>query len=123
MIPLFKTHTPQTIDKPLLETLHSGYITQGPKVDEFEGRVADFLGTKNVVALNSGTSALTLAMRLAGIGPGDEVITTAMTCTATNLPVLSLGASIVFADCDPITGNINTESIEKLITSKTNILS
>ena len=119
MIPLIKTHTPQTIDKPLLETLHSGYITQGPKVDEFEGRVADFLGTKNVVALNSGTSALTLAMRLAGIGPGDEVITTAMTCTATNLPVLSLGASIVFADCDPITGNINTESIEKLITSKT----
>lgn len=119
MISLFKTHTPQTIDKPLLDTLHSGYITQGPKVEEFEGRVADFLGTKNVVALNSGTSALTLAMRLAGIGPGDEVITTAMTCTATNLPVLSLGASIVFADCDPITGNINTESIEKLITSKT----
>jgi dTDP-4-amino-4,6-dideoxygalactose transaminase len=119
MIPLFKTHTPQTIDKPLLETLHSGYITQGPKVDEFEGRLADFFGTPNVVALNSGTSALTLAMRLAGIGPGDEVITTAMTCTATNLPVLSLGASIVFADCDPITGNINTESIEKLVTKKT----
>lgn len=119
MISLFKTHTPQTIDKPLLETLHSGYITQGPKVEEFEGRVADFLGTDHVVALNSGTSALTLAMRLAGIGPGDEVITTAMTCTATNLPVLSLGASIVFADVDPITGNINTESIEKLVTKKT----
>jgi len=119
MIPLFKTHTPQTIDKPLLETLHSGYITQGQKVDEFEGRLADFFGTPNVVSLNSGTSALTLAMRVAGIGPGDEVITTAMTCTATNLPVLSLGASLVFADVDPITGNINTESIEKLITKKT----
>lgn len=119
MIPLFKTHTPHTIDQPLLETLHSGYITQGPKVEEFEGRLSDFFGTPNVVALNSGTSALTLAMRLAGIGPGDEVITTAMTCTATNLPVLSLGASIVFADCDPITGNINTESIEKLVTKKT----
>ena len=119
MIPLFKTHTPQTIDKPLLETLHSGYITQGPKVEEFEGRLADFFGTPNVVSLNSGTSALTLAMRVAGIGPGDEVITTAMTCTATNLPVLSLGASLVFADVDPITGNINTESIEKLITKKT----
>ena len=119
MIPLFKTHTPQTIDKPLLETLHSGYITQGPKVEEFEGRLRDFFGTDHVVSLNSGTSSLTLAMRLAGIGPGDEVISTAMTCTATNLPVLSLGASIVFADVDPITGNINTESIEKLISKKT----
>jgi len=119
MIPLFKTHTPHTIDQPLLETLHSGYITQGPKVEEFEGRLKDFFGTDNVVSLNSGTSALTLAMRLAGLGPGDEVISTAMTCTATNLPVLSLGASIVFADCDPITGNINTDSIEKLITKKT----
>lgn len=119
MIPLFKTHTPQTIDKPLLETLHSGYITQGPKVEEFEGRLRDFFGTDHVVSLNSGTSALTLAMRLAGIGPGDEVISTAMTCSATNLPVLSLGASIVFADSDPITGNINTDSIEKLLTKKT----
>ena len=119
MIPLFKTHTPQTIDKPLLETLHSGYITQGPKVEEFEGRLRDFFGTDHVVSLNSGTSALTLACRLAGIGPGDEVISSPMTCSATNLPVLSLGASLVFADVDPITGNINTESIEKLITKKT----
>lgn len=119
MIPLFKCHTPQAIDGPLLETLHSGYITQGPKVDEFEGRVADFLGTKHVVALNSGTSALTLALRIAGVGPGDEVISTAMTCTATNLPVLSLGGKIVFADVDPVTGNISAESIQQLITKKT----
>ena len=119
MIPLFKTHTPQTIDKPLLDTLHSGYITQGPKVEEFEGRLRDFFGTDHVVSLNSGTSALTLAMRLAGIGPGDEVITTAMTCSATNLPVLSLGGKLVFADIDPVSGNINAESIEKLITKQT----
>ena len=119
MIPLFKVHMPGAIDKPLLETLHSGYITQGPKVEEFEGRVAAFLGTDHVVALNSGTSALTLAMRLAGIGPGDEVISTAMTCTATNLPVLSLGGKLVFADVDPVNGNINAESIQKLISKKT----
>ena len=119
MIPLFKTHTPQTIDEPLLKTLHSGYITQGPKVEEFEGRLRDFFGTDHVVTLNSGTSALTLAMRLAGIGPGDEVITTAMTCSATNLPVLSLGGKLVFADIDPVSGNINAESIEKLITKQT----
>lgn len=119
MINLFKVHIPGSVDKPLLETLHSGYITQGPKVEEFEGRVAAFLGTDHVVALNSGTSSLTLAMRLAGIGPGDEVISTAMTCTATNLPVLSLGGKLVFADIDPVNGNISAESIQKLITKKT----
>lgn len=119
MIQLFKVHTPAAIDKPLLETLHSGYITQGPKVEEFEGRVGAFFGTDHVVSLNSGTSALTLAMRLAGIGPDDEVISTAMTCTATNLPVLSLGGKLVFADVDPINGNISAESIQKLITKKT----
>lgn len=119
MIPLFKVHTPPAIDEPLIATLHSGYITQGPRVEEFEGRVAQFLGTEHVVALNSGTSALTLALRLAGVGPGDEVISTAMTCTATNLPVLSLGGTLLFADADPISGNISAESIEKLITPKT----
>ena len=119
MINLFKVHIPSAVDGPLLETLHSGYITQGPKVDEFEGRVAAYLGTDHVVALNSGTSALTLALRLAGVGPGDEVITTAMTCTATNLPVLSLGGTLVFADIDPVSGNISAESIEKLITKNT----
>lgn len=119
MIPLFKVHVPSAVDRPLLDTLHSGYITQGQKVEEFESRVAAFLGTDNVVSLNSGTSALTLAMRLAGIGPGDEVISTAMTCTATNLPVLSLGGKLVFADVDPVNGNINAESIQKLINKKT----
>jgi len=110
---------PSSVDGPLLSTLHSGYITQGPKVEEFEGRVASFLGTDNVVALNSGTSALTLALRLADTKPGDEVISTAMTCTATNLPVLNCGATLLFADVDPISGNISPESIEKLITKKT----
>jgi dTDP-4-amino-4,6-dideoxygalactose transaminase len=119
MIPLFKVHTPSAIDGPLLQVLHSGYITQGPKVDEFEERVGAFLGTDKVVALNSGTSSLTMALRLAGVGPGDEVISTAMTCTATNLPVLSLGGKLLFADADPINGNISPESISKLITAKT----
>jgi len=119
MINLFKVHMPSSVDGPLLSTLHSGFITQGPKVEEFEGRVSAFLGTEHVVALNSGTSALTLALRLADIQPGDEVISTAMTCTATNLPVLNLGGTLLFADVDPISGNISSESIKKLITKKT----
>lgn len=119
MINLFRVHTPAAIDEPLLKTLHSGYITEGPQVKEFEERVADFFGNKNITALNSGTSALTLALRLAGVGPGDEVISTAMTCTATNLPVLLAGGTLKFADVDPMNGNISPESIKKLITKKT----
>lgn len=119
MIPLFKVFMPEEVDEPLLKTLHSGYITQGPKVEEFERNVAVYLGTPNVVALNSGTSALTLALRLANVEAGDEVITTPMTCSATNLPILSLGAKPVFADVDPITGNMSAETIKRNITDKT----
>lgn len=119
MISLFKVHMPQAVDQPLLDVLHSGYITQGPKVEEFEARLSDFLGTKNVISLNSGTSALTLALRLANVGPGDEVVTTPMTCSATNLPILSLGAVPVFADVDPETGMLDPASVKDRITKKT----
>jgi perosamine synthetase len=119
MIKLFQPHMPKSVDQPLLQVLHSGYITQGPKVDEFEQKFCDVFGHKNAVSINSGTSALTLALRLAGVGPGDEVITTPMTCTATNLPILSLGAKPVFADIDPISGLISTNSVSKLVTTKT----
>ena len=116
---LFKVHMPQSVDAPLLEVLHSGFIGQGKKVDEFESKLADYFGNKNVLSLNSGTSGLHLALRLANVGYGDEVISTAMTCTATNMPILAAGAKIVWADVDPITGLIDPDDIEKKITSKT----
>src|SRR5258708_4800245 len=75
-IGLLKVHMPAAVDKPLLETLHSGYIGQGKKVEEFEKKLSERLGTTNVLTLNSGTSAIVLALRLAGIGPGDQVVTT-----------------------------------------------
>jgi perosamine synthetase len=119
MIPLFKVHMPKEVDKPLLEVLHSGYITQGEKVEQFEKKFADMMQYKHVVSVNSGTSALTLALRLAGVGYGDEVVTTPMTCTATNLPILSLGAKPVFADVDSETGLIDPASVLTKITKKT----
>ncbi len=116
---LFKVHMPKSVDKPLLQVLHSGFIGQGEKVDEFEKKLGEYFGNNKVLTLNSGTSGLHLALRLANVGYGDEVISTAMTCTATNMPILAAGAKIVWADVDPITGLIDTQSIESKITSKT----
>ncbi len=119
MIPLFKVFMAPEVTKPLEEVLFSGYVTQGPKVEEFEAKLAAFFGNPYVVTVNSGTSALHLALDLIGVGPGDEVITTPMTCTATNWPILAHGATIVWADIDPQTGNIDPESIQKRLTPKT----
>jgi len=116
---LFKVHMPKTIDKPLLKVLHSGFIGQGPKVEEFEEKLSHYFQNKNVISLNAGTSALQLALRLANVGHGDEVITTAMTCTATNMPILAVGAKIVWADVNPNTGLIDAKSIKSKITNKT----
>jgi dTDP-4-amino-4,6-dideoxygalactose transaminase len=104
---------------PALErTLYSGYIGQGPRVDEFEDALGAYLGGRNVLTVNSGTSALQLAMRLAGVA-GGEVITTPMTCTATNMPILAEGARIVWADIDPTSGNIDPADVERKITRST----
>lgn len=121
MIPLFTVNMPDSVDAPLLKVLHSGYIGEGPKVKEFEALLQEFFGV-NALTVNSGTSALTLALRLAGVERGDEVITTPMTCSATNLPILSLGARPVFADVVPTTGNINPASVERLITKNTKVI-
>jgi len=118
-IPLFKVHMPQSVKEPLLETLFSGFIGQGPKVDEFEENLSIYFNNKNIVTVNSGTSALQLALRLANVGYGDEVISTPMTCTASNMPILASGAKIVWADVDPVSGLISKESIAKKITKKT----
>jgi perosamine synthetase len=119
MIKLFQPHMPAEVNGPLLDTLHSGYVTQGPRVDEFEKLWGEYIGNSYAVSVNSGTAALTLALRLAGVEKGSEVITTPMTCSATNLPILSLGGVPVFADIDPVSGLIDPESVAKLITPKT----
>lgn len=118
-IPLFKVHMPESVSEPLMKTLFSGYIGQGPRVDEFEGILGRYIGNPHVVTLNSATSGLQLALRLAGVGPGTEVITTPMTCTATNMPILAMGADIVWADVDPETGNLSAADVARKITPRT----
>lgn len=119
MIPLFKVFMPESVIEPLKKTLFSGFIGQGPRVEEFEQALADYIGNPLILTINNGTAALHLALRLAGVGYGDEVITTALTCTATNWPILANGGIPVWADIDPDTGNIDPKSIAKRITKKT----
>lgn len=103
----------------VIEVLKSDWITQGPKIKEFEEAVAEFVGTKYAVALSSGTSALHAACFVAGITLGDEVITTPITFTASSNCILYLGGKPVFSDIKKDTYNIDTEEIKKKITNKT----
>lgn len=101
------------------EVLKSDYLTTGPKVEEFEHAVAAYVGAKYAVAVSNGTAALHAACFVAGIGPGDEVITTPVTFAASANCVLYCGGTVVFADIDPKTYNIDPEDIRKKITDKT----
>lgn len=101
------------------DVLRGDLITCGPKVDEFETALCDYTGTKHAVAVNSGTSALHCACIAAGIGEGDEVITTPITFAASANCALYCGAKPVFADIDPETYNIDPDSIRAHITDKT----
>ena len=103
----------------VIEVMKSGMIAQGPKVIEFEEKFAEYVGAKYGIATNSGTSALHVALLAAGIGEGDEVITTPFTFAATGNSVLYTGAKPVFVDIDPETFTIDPSKIEEAITDKT----
>jgi len=95
------------------------FIGQGPKVQEFERQFAELVGLETPLTMNSCTSALDLALHLCGVGLGDEVITTPMTCTATNSPIVTRRAKIVWADVDPETGLIDPDDVLRKITRRT----
>ena len=109
----------QEIDQ-VVESLRSGWLTTGPKTKEFEQEFKDFLGADvQVVAVNSATAGLHLALEAIGIGPGDEVITTVHTFTATAEVIRYLGADPVFVDIHPETLNIDVTQIEAAISDRT----
>jgi len=120
MIELFKVSMSDDIADYILPVLKSGYVAQGPKVDEFENKLWEILKTKTKpVTVNSGTTAIDLALELCDVGYGDEVISTPMTCFATQIGAIHRGAKIRWADVDPLTGLIDPESVKSLITNKT----
>lgn len=119
MIPLYKVNLPPNLGQTLQPIFDSGTITEGDKSHEFETKFQDYISNPYTALVNSGTSALTLAYVLAGVGPGTEVIASPLTCLAGTEPILTLGGKVVWCDIDPKTGNIDPEKIEALITSKT----
>jgi len=103
----------------VVRCLESGWLTTGPRALEFEQAFAAAVGARHALAVNSCTSALHLALEAAGIGPGDEVITTPMTFTATAAVIEHLGARPVLADIDPVTLNLDPASVAAKVTSWT----
>jgi dTDP-4-amino-4,6-dideoxygalactose transaminase len=101
------------------DVLRSGWITSGPKVQAFEAALSEYCGGRTVRAFNSGTGTLEIGLRLAGVGSGDEVITTPLTWVATANVILEVGARPVFVDVDPATRNIDVAKIAAAITPKT----
>jgi dTDP-4-amino-4,6-dideoxygalactose transaminase len=138
-IQLFKVHMAPTAADEVAKVLNSGYIGQGPKVEEFEKQLREYFNTDYLVTLNSGTAGLHLALHLLkkpsnhkimaefgsttadwpGIEDGDEILATALTCTASNWPILATNLKIKWVDIDPTTLNMDLDDLERKITPKT----
>jgi len=118
-IPLMKPYVSQEAVDAVADTLKSGWIGQGRRVKEFEDNFSQYTKADYAVATNTGSAALRLALAVAGVGIGDEVITTPFMWQATNHPVLEQFAVPVFADIKYLSGNIDPDDIEHRITDKT----
>ena len=142
-IDLFKVFMAPTAAEEVGKVLNSGYIGQGPKVDEFEKELRRYFDHDYISTLNSGTSGLHLALHMLkkpakntnvyygsvsvesswpGLEPGDEVLATPMTCTASNWPILANGLKIKWVDIDPTTLNMDLDDLERKITPKTKVI-
>jgi len=137
MIPLFKVKMAEDAKDIVAQTLNSGFIGEGPRVEEFERALKERFNNLLCLTLNSATSGLTLALRLcrkpyslncghappmrtwSGINDGDEVLTTPLTCTATNWPILANNMRIKWVDVDPLTCNMDLDDLARKITPKT----
>src|SRR3989339_303668 len=120
------TYGRQTIEKEdvdsVIDALKSDYLTTGPKIGEFESKLAEYVGAKYAVAVSNGTAALHLAMLALGLKQGDIGITTPLTFAASANCLRYVGAKVQFIDIEPETGLIKTEEIEKHITPQTKVL-
>ena len=118
-LPFTRPHIDEAAIAAVGEVLRSGWITSGPRMLAFERQLSDFFGGRPVRTFNSGTCTMEIALRIAGIGAGDEVITTPISWVATANVILEVGATPVFADIDPRTRNIDLDKVEAAITPAT----
>ncbi len=119
MIPIAKPYLTEKEAQAAYDTILTGWITQGPKVEEFEEKFAKYTGAKYAVAVSNCTNALHLSLIVAGIGLGDEVICPSMSYIATANAIKYVGARPVFAEVEPPTYNLDPVDVEKRITDKT----
>ena len=118
-IPFSRPWIDETEIQAVSQVLESKWISSGARVREFERAFAEYLDVKHAIAVSSCTAALHLSLVVAGIGIGDEVITTPYTFTATAEAIRYVGAKPVFVDINPETLNIDTEKIEAAVTTRT----
>ena len=118
-VPITKPFLGEEEARAPFDSIKSGWVTQGPKVAEFEKAVAAYVGAKHGVATTSCTTGLHLALATAGIGKGDEVIVPSFTFIASANAILYTGADVAFCEIDPKTFNIDPNDIEKRITKRT----
>lgn len=119
MIDMFYPHIPKDAIDEVVDTLNSRWIGQGPKVDLFEKKFSELFNVKYPVFLNSGSAALETAYELVGLKSGDEVVSTVLTCSATNIPLLRMGCKIVWADINENTLCLDRNDVLRKITNKT----
>lgn len=134
MLSLFKVFMSDEAVAEATKTMKSGFVSQGPRVEEFEEKLSEYIGNPYILSLNSGTAGLTLALRLLrkpspvkedhwpGYKDGDEVLSPSLTCFATNAPVLANNLKLKWVDVDPKTSNIDLEDLKSKITVKTKVI-
>jgi dTDP-4-amino-4,6-dideoxygalactose transaminase len=118
-LPLTRPSIDEATIAGVVDVLRSGWITSGPKVKELEAKLSEYCGGRPVRVFNSGTCTMEIALRIAGVGPGHEVITTPLSWVATSNVILEVGARPVFVDIDPVTRNFDLARVEAAVTPAT----
>jgi perosamine synthetase len=118
-IPIARPYLGQEEEQAVIQSLRSGWLSQGPRVGEFEKQFAQYVGAKHAIAVSSCTTALHLAFIGAGVGPGDEVLCPSLSFIATANSIRYVGAEPVFIDIDPVTFNLDPNKLEAAITPRT----
>ena len=118
MIPLYKPYMPEDLPE-LNAILHSGALAYGKYGKKFEKKLSAFIGSDQLITVNSFNSAVLVALITLGIKPEDEIIASPMACLASNQPFITMGTKVIWADIDPTTGTLDPESVKHKITAKT----